>query len=54
MASLPLAIGSTGGSRIRIAVSGEPVLDCPLADAEERWSTALARHFGRHGEGRAA
>jgi phosphoribosylformylglycinamidine synthase len=49
-----LRIGSTGGERIRIAVSGDPVLDCALADAEARWSTALAGHLGRHERGRAA
>jgi phosphoribosylformylglycinamidine synthase len=43
-------IGTSGGSRLRIAVAGEPVIDCAVADAERQWSTALARHFA----GRAA
>jgi phosphoribosylformylglycinamidine synthase len=47
-------IGWTGGERIRIAVDGEPILDCALAEAELRWSTALETHFGRHDRGRAA
>jgi phosphoribosylformylglycinamidine synthase II len=47
-------IGTTGGPRIRIAVSGEPALDCALDEAETGWSTALSRYFARHGEGRAA
>jgi phosphoribosylformylglycinamidine synthase len=43
-------IGRTGGDAIRISVDGEVVIDCPVAVAETRWSTALARML----EGRAA
>ncbi|HSC29057.1 MAG TPA: phosphoribosylformylglycinamidine synthase subunit PurL [Vicinamibacterales bacterium] len=45
-----LAIGVTGGSRIRVAVAGELAIDCPVAEAELAWASALARHFA----GRAA
>jgi phosphoribosylformylglycinamidine synthase II len=47
-------IGTTGGARIRIAVSGTPVLDSALDEAETAWSSAFAQHFVRHGGGRAA
>jgi phosphoribosylformylglycinamidine synthase subunit PurL len=43
-------IGTTGGSRVRIAVAGQPGIDCALAEAEQLWSSALARSFA----GRAA
>jgi phosphoribosylformylglycinamidine synthase len=43
-------IGRTGGSAIRIAVDSEIVIDCAVADAEARWSTALGASL----EGRAA
>jgi phosphoribosylformylglycinamidine synthase len=36
-----LAIGRTGGSGIRMAVAGELAIDCPLAQAEEAWSSAI-------------
>ena len=47
-------IGTTGGSRIRIAVAGEPALECALDEAEAAWATALAGYFTRHDKGRAA
>ena len=40
-------IGTVGGSRIRISVDGRPVLDEPLAEAEDLWSSSLERHFER-------
>jgi phosphoribosylformylglycinamidine synthase subunit PurL len=47
-------IGTTGGARIRIAVSGAQAIDCGVDEAEAAWSTALAGYFARHDEGRAA
>jgi phosphoribosylformylglycinamidine synthase len=35
-------IGRTGGSNIRISVDGRIAIDCPVAEAEARWSTSLA------------
>jgi hypothetical protein len=35
-------IGRTGGSDIRISVDGRIAIDCPVTDAEARWSTSLA------------
>jgi phosphoribosylformylglycinamidine synthase len=43
-------IGRTGGDRISIAVDGVVAIDCPVQEAEQTWSSALARHFA----GRAA
>jgi phosphoribosylformylglycinamidine (FGAM) synthase-like enzyme len=43
-------IGRTGGSRIRISVDGEAVVDLALAETEIVWKTALERYFA----GRAA
>jgi phosphoribosylformylglycinamidine synthase len=43
-------IGTTGGSRIQIAVGGRSAIDCALAEAEQLWSSALGRYFA----GRAA
>jgi len=43
-------IGRTGGARISVAVDGVPAIDCALQEAEQTWSSALARHFA----GRAA
>ena len=43
-------IGWTGGAAIRIKVAGRLELECNLADAEARWSSALAGWL----EGRAA
>jgi phosphoribosylformylglycinamidine synthase len=45
-----VAIGRTGGARLRIAVEGTLAVDCAVIEAETAWSTALGRHFG----GRAA
>jgi phosphoribosylformylglycinamidine synthase subunit PurL len=36
-------IGRTGGDRIRIAVDGERLVDCTVADAEATWATAFER-----------
>ena len=45
-ADVPAAIiGRTGGSRLRIAVGGLPVVDVGVSDAERVWSTAIERHF---------
>jgi phosphoribosylformylglycinamidine synthase subunit PurL len=44
------AIGRTGGSRLTIAVDGDPEVDCSLTEAEHTWASALGRHFA----GRAA
>src|SRR5579862_101599 len=35
-------IGVTGGSAIRISVDGRMAIDCPVSEAETRWSTSLA------------
>ena len=43
-------IGRTSGSRITIAVSGTPAIDCAVAEAEQIWANALGRYFA----GRAA
>jgi len=43
-------IGKTGGSRIAVRVAGQDAIDCPVAEAERLWSTAIERHFA----GRAA
>jgi phosphoribosylformylglycinamidine synthase len=43
-------IGTTGGSRMRIAVAGHETLDVALAEMEQLWSSALGRYFA----GRAA
>ncbi|MCA1563972.1 MAG: hypothetical protein LC804_28240, partial [Acidobacteria bacterium] len=38
-------IGRTGGSRIAVAIDGRQTIDCAVAEAEERWSTAIDRYF---------
>jgi phosphoribosylformylglycinamidine synthase II len=38
-------IGQTGGSRLRIAVAGDIVIDQSVDEAERVWSTAIDRHF---------
>ena len=38
-------IGRTGGDRIRMAVDGAMRIDVPLSEAEQVWSTALAKRF---------
>jgi phosphoribosylformylglycinamidine synthase len=40
-------IGTTGGTRLTIAVDGEKVVDLAVAEAENLWATALARYFKR-------
>jgi phosphoribosylformylglycinamidine synthase subunit PurL len=40
-------IGTTGGTRLRIAVDGAKVVDVAVAEAENLWATALARYFKR-------
>ena len=40
-------IGRTGGNLLRIAVAGEIVVDVPVAEAEQLWSTAIEQHFKR-------
>ncbi|MEO7272519.1 MAG: phosphoribosylformylglycinamidine synthase subunit PurL [Vicinamibacterales bacterium] len=49
-----LVVGTTGGSRITVAVAGAPVLDVPLDQAEAVWAGSLAGYFTRPGDGRAA
>ncbi|MBI2835957.1 MAG: phosphoribosylformylglycinamidine synthase II, partial [Acidobacteria bacterium] len=45
-ASVPAsAIGRTGGTRIRIAVAGAPVVDLPVEEAEHVWATAIERRL---------
>jgi phosphoribosylformylglycinamidine synthase len=41
------AIGRTGGSRLRMTVGGAPAIDCPAAEAEQVWSTALGNYYAR-------
>jgi hypothetical protein len=38
-------VGRTGGSRITIAVDGVRLVDVPVSEAEQVWSTALAERF---------
>jgi phosphoribosylformylglycinamidine synthase len=45
-----VVIGRTGGNRLRISVNGTRAIECAVAEAEQMWSTAFARHFA----GRAA
>ncbi len=42
-----LAIGKTGGSRIRMAVAGELAIDGAAEELESLWNTALERNFRR-------
>jgi hypothetical protein len=42
-----LAIGKTGGSRIRMAVAGELAVDSAAEELESLWNTALERNFRR-------
>jgi phosphoribosylformylglycinamidine synthase len=45
-ASVPArVIGQTGGSRLRLAVAGDIVIDQSVDEAERVWSTAIDRHF---------
>jgi phosphoribosylformylglycinamidine synthase len=40
-------IGRVGGSRVRIAVAGHEAIDVSVADAEQRWATAVEAKMGR-------
>ena len=40
-------IGRTGGARIRIVVEGRTLIDEPLDEAEQLWSTAIEKYFVR-------
>ena len=40
-------IGQTGGSRLRVAVAGDIVIDQSADEAERVWSTAIDRHFAQ-------
>jgi phosphoribosylformylglycinamidine synthase II len=47
-AGVPVTVlGRTGGDRIRMRVSGRPVIDVLVTDAEQGWSTAIGRRFAR-------
>jgi phosphoribosylformylglycinamidine synthase len=38
-------IGRTGGTQLQISIDGAKVIDCPVSEAEQRWSSVLDRHF---------
>ncbi|HMC78180.1 MAG TPA: AIR synthase related protein, partial [Vicinamibacterales bacterium] len=40
-------LGTTGGSRLTIAVRGQTVIDVAVAEAEQIWATALEQFFKR-------
>jgi phosphoribosylformylglycinamidine synthase subunit PurL len=40
-----LVVGRTGGSRLTMRIEGVAVVDIPLHEAEEVWTTAIARRF---------
>ncbi len=40
-------VGTTGGSRLAIAVGGVPAIDVAVSDAETTWSSSLSRYFVR-------
>ena len=40
-------IGTTGGSRLEIAIEGRKAIDVSVGDAEQVWATALASFFKR-------
>ena len=42
-----LAIGFTGGPRLRMSIAGEPVIDCAVARAEQTWAVSLERSLLR-------
>ena len=45
-ASIPcLTLGRSGGKRIRIAIGGEDVIDAPLDEVAQAWSSGLSRYF---------
>jgi len=46
VASIPcLTLGRSGGKRIRIAIGGEDVIDAPLDEVAQAWSSGLSRYF---------
>jgi len=40
-------IGTTGGSRLEIAIQGRKAIDVSVGEAEQVWATALANFFKR-------
>ena len=40
-----LTLGRSGGKRIRIAIGGEDVIDAPLDEVAQAWSTGVSRYF---------
>lgn len=45
-ASVPcLTLGRSGGKRIRIAIGGEDVIDAPLDEVAQAWSSGVSRYF---------
>ena len=44
------SIGRTGGAHLAISVAADRVMECPVTEAEQIWSSALGRYFA----GRAA
>jgi phosphoribosylformylglycinamidine synthase len=40
-------VGQTGGNRLRIAVSGQVVIDQSVDEAERVWSNAIEQHFAK-------
>jgi phosphoribosylformylglycinamidine synthase len=40
-------IGTTGGARLRIRVNGVDAIDCPVAEAEQVWSSSIGQQFAR-------
>jgi len=40
-----LTLGRSGGKRIRIAIGGKDVIDAPLDEVAQAWSTGLSRYF---------
>ena len=40
-----LTLGRSGGKRIRISIGGEDVIDAPLDEVAQAWSTGVSRYF---------
>jgi len=40
-----LTLGRSGGKRIRIAIGGEDVIDAPLDEVAQAWSSGVSRYF---------
>ena len=40
-----LILGRSGGKRIRISIGGEDVIDAPLDEVAQAWSTGVSRYF---------